>query len=134
LNLSFIIKAFGSVFKYLKLAKLINNNIYRYINIIKVEKNIINMLTIDLFIYRDTLILLLVWLLLVTNGYTVLLSYSVMLKSPVRNLRGQKSNHVKGWCGSGRVRSLGDFDGLDAPESRFLKPQINRVDNRSRTN
>jgi hypothetical protein len=38
----------------------------------------------------------------------------------------KKSNHVKGWCGSGWVRSLGDFDGLDAPESRFLKPQVNR--------
>jgi hypothetical protein len=42
----------------------------------------------------------------------------------------KKSNHVKGWCGSGRVRSLGDFDGLDAPESRFLKPQVNPNANR----
>jgi hypothetical protein len=38
----------------------------------------------------------------------------------------KKSNRVKGWCGSGRVRSPGDFDGLDAPQSRFLKPQVNR--------
>jgi hypothetical protein len=38
----------------------------------------------------------------------------------------KKSNHVKGWCGSGRVRSPSDFDGLDAPKSRFLKPQVNR--------
>ena len=28
--------------------------------------------------------------------------------------RYQKSNHVKGWCGLGWVRSPGDFDGLDA--------------------
>jgi hypothetical protein len=35
----------------------------------------------------------------------------------------KKSNHAKGWCGSGRVRSSGDFDGLDAHESQFLKPQ-----------
>jgi hypothetical protein len=46
----------------------------------------------------------------------------------------KKSNHVKGWCGSGQVRSSGDFDSLDAPESRFLKPQVNRVANRFRTN
>jgi hypothetical protein len=26
-----------------------------------------------------------------------------MLKSPVRNLQGQKSSHVKSWCGSGQV-------------------------------
>jgi hypothetical protein len=32
----------------------------------------------------------------------------------------KKSSHVKGWCGSGRVRSPGDFDSLDAPETRFL--------------
>jgi hypothetical protein len=43
-----------------------------------------------------------------------------MLKSPVRNPRRKKSIHVKGWCGSGRVRSPGDFDGLDAHDSRFL--------------
>jgi hypothetical protein len=49
----------------------------------------------------------------------------MMLKSLVQNLRGQKSNHVKGWCGSGPVRSPGDFDGLDALELRFLKPQVN---------
>jgi hypothetical protein len=36
----------------------------------------------------------------------------------------KKHNHVKGWCGSGRVRSLGDFDGLDAPESRFLSHRL----------
>ena len=35
----------------------------------------------------------------------------------------KKSNHVKGWCGSGRVRSPGDFDSLDAFESWFLKPR-----------
>ena len=29
--------------------------------------------------------------------------------------RFQKSNHVKGWCGPSRVRSPGDFDGLDTP-------------------
>jgi hypothetical protein len=46
----------------------------------------------------------------------------------------KKSNHVKGWCGLGRVRSPGDFDGLDAPQSWFFKPQVNRVANRSRTN
>jgi len=33
----------------------------------------------------------------------------------------KKSIYVNGWCGSGQVQSLGDFDGLDAPESRFLK-------------
>jgi hypothetical protein len=32
----------------------------------------------------------------------------------------KKSSHVKGWCGSGQVRSTGDFDGLDAPESWFI--------------
>jgi len=39
-------------------------------------------------------------------------------------LCGKKSIHVKGWCGLGQVRSSGDFDGLDAPGSRFLKPQV----------
>jgi hypothetical protein len=36
----------------------------------------------------------------------------------------KKSSHVKGWCGSGQVRSPGDFDGLDAPESRFLSHRL----------
>jgi hypothetical protein len=34
----------------------------------------------------------------------------------------KKTIHVKGWCGSIRVRSPSDFDGLDAPKSRFLNP------------
>ena len=32
------------------------------------------------------------------------------------------------------VKLLRDFDSLDASESRFLKPQVNRVANRSCTN
>jgi hypothetical protein len=36
----------------------------------------------------------------------------------------KKSIHVKGWCGSGRVRSPGDFDGLDALESWFLSHRL----------
>jgi hypothetical protein len=47
-----------------------------------------------------------------------------MLKLSVQNLWGQKSSHVKGWCSSGRVRSPGDFDGLNAPESRFLNHRL----------
>jgi hypothetical protein len=43
--------------------------------------------------------------------------HSVMLKAPVRNPRGQKYIHVKGWHGSGWVRSPSDFDGLVSPES-----------------
>lgn len=42
-------------------------------------------------------------------------------------LCGQKSNHVKGWCGPDRVRSPGDFDKLYAPGSRFLKPKVKPV-------
>ena len=34
----------------------------------------------------------------------------------------KKSIHAKGWCGLGHVLSFGDFDGLDAAESRFLRP------------
>ena len=48
-----------------------------------------------------------------------------MLSHWFETCRDKKSNHVKGWCGSGRVRSMGDFDGLDAPESRFLKTKVN---------
>jgi hypothetical protein len=48
-----------------------------------------------------------------------------MLKSRFETCGDKKSNHVNGWCGSGQVRSPGDFDDLDAPESRFLKPQVN---------
>ena len=49
-----------------------------------------------------------------------------MLKSHwFETCREKTSNHVKGWCGSRRVRSSGDFDGLDAPELWFLKPQVN---------
>jgi hypothetical protein len=60
-----------------------------------------------------------------------------MLKSLVRNLRGKKSSHVKGWCGLGRVRSLGDFDGLDALElwflSHMLVPQVtNKLANKKK--
>lgn len=33
-----------------------------------------------------------------------------------------KPNHAKGWCGQGRVRSLCDFDNLDAHGSQFLRP------------
>lgn len=39
-------------------------------------------------------------------------------------LRGKKSSHVMGWCGLGRVGSLGDFYGLDVPGSQFIKPQV----------
>lgn len=42
------------------------------------------------------------------------LSWKVAGSNPIGY---QKSNHAKGWCGPGRVRSLGDFDGLDAPGS-----------------
>jgi hypothetical protein len=46
------------------------------------------------------------------------------VKLSVQNLWGhKKSIHVKGWCGSGQVRSPGDFDGLNVHESWFLKPQ-----------
>jgi hypothetical protein len=56
------------------------------------------------------------------------------LKSP-----DKKSNHVKGWCGSGRVRSPGDFDSLDAPESQFLShmlvPQVtDKLANKKKNN
>lgn len=37
-------------------------------------------------------------------------------------LCGQKCSHVKGWCGW--VQSQGDFDGLDAHGSHFLKPWV----------
>jgi hypothetical protein len=47
-----------------------------------------------------------------------------MLKSLVRTCGDKKSSHVKGWCGSGRVRSPSDFDGLDAPESWFLSHRL----------
>jgi hypothetical protein len=33
-------------------------------------------------------------------------------------------NHVKGWCGLGRVQSPGDFDGLDSLESWFLSHRL----------
>jgi hypothetical protein len=46
-----------------------------------------------------------------------------MLSHRFETYGDKKSSHVKGWCGSGRMQSLGNFDGLDAPESRFLKPQ-----------
>jgi len=42
-------------------------------------------------------------------------------------LRRKKSKHAKGWCGSGWVKSLGDFDGLDVPISRLLKPHVSHV-------
>ena len=35
-----------------------------------------------------------------------------------------KSNHAKGWCGPGWVRSSGDFDSLDSPGSWFLIPKV----------
>lgn len=40
------------------------------------------------------------------------------------NLHGKKSSHAKGWCGPSRVRTSGDFDGLNAPRSQLLKPQV----------
>ena len=42
------------------------------------------------------------------------LSWKVVDSNPVGYL---KYNHVKGWCGPGRVRSSSDFDSLDAPGS-----------------
>jgi hypothetical protein len=53
-----------------------------------------------------------------------------MLSHRFETCRDKKSSHVKGWCGSGRVRSPGDFDGLDALESRFLKPQASPAGHR----
>ena len=38
-----------------------------------------------------------------------------------------KSNHAKGWCGPGWVRSSGDFDGLDALGLCFLKPKVHPI-------
>jgi hypothetical protein len=54
------------------------------------------------------------------------------MKSLVRNLWGHlKSSHVKGWYSPGWVRSLGDFDGLDAPGSWHLShmpiPQVGDI-------
>jgi hypothetical protein len=46
-----------------------------------------------------------------------------MLSHPFETHGDKKSNHVKDWCGSGRVQSLGDFDSFDALELQFLKPQ-----------
>jgi hypothetical protein len=42
----------------------------------------------------------------------------------VKIIGDKKFSHVKGWCGSGEVQSLGDFDGLDAPESWFLNHRL----------
>jgi hypothetical protein len=47
-----------------------------------------------------------------------------MLSHRFKTYGDKKSSHVKGWCGSGQVRSPGDFDGLDAPESRFLSHRL----------
>jgi hypothetical protein len=55
---------------------------------------------------------------------SVLLRHSVMLSHRFETCGDKKSNHVKGWCGSGQVRSPGDFDSLDAPESRFLSHRL----------
>jgi len=53
-----------------------------------------------------------------------------VLKSHRFKTRGdKKSNHVKDWCGLGRVRSLGDFDGLDAPWPQFIRPQVSPTGN-----
>jgi hypothetical protein len=50
-----------------------------------------------------------------------------MLSHRFETYGDKKSIHVKGWCGSGWVRSLGDFDGLDALESWFLKPHASPI-------
>jgi hypothetical protein len=42
----------------------------------------------------------------------------------------KNSNHVKGWCGSGRMQSLSDFDGLYAPKSWFLKTRASPIGHR----
>jgi hypothetical protein len=47
-----------------------------------------------------------------------------MLSHRFETCGDKKSSHVKGWCVSRRVRSLGDFDFLDAPESRFLSHRL----------
>jgi hypothetical protein len=60
----------------------------------------------------------------------VLLSHFVLKSHRFETCGDKKSNHVKGWYGSGRVRSPGDFDGLDALESWFLKQQVNLDANR----
>ena len=36
----------------------------------------------------------------------------------------KQSIHVKGWCGSGQVRSPGDFEGLYAIESWFISHML----------
>jgi hypothetical protein len=53
-----------------------------------------------------------------------------MLSHRFKTCGDKKSIHVKGWCGSGQVRSPGDFDNLDAPESWFLKPQASPTGHR----
>lgn len=35
---------------------------------------------------------------------------------------GQKSNHANDWCDPARIRSLDDFDNLNAPGLWLLKP------------
>lgn len=55
-------------------------------------------------------------------GCTIKVLYDVKVTNS--KLYGQNSSEIKGWCGLGRVQSLGDFDGLDAPRSQFLKPEI----------
>jgi hypothetical protein len=47
-----------------------------------------------------------------------------MLSHRFETCGDKKSIHVKGWCGSGQVRSLGDFDGLDALELWFLNHRL----------
>jgi hypothetical protein len=42
-----------------------------------------------------------------------------MLSHPFETCEDKKSIYVKGWCGLGRVRSLGDFDDLDALNRGF---------------
>ena len=54
--------------------------------------------------------------------------YAWKSKFEPHNLVGRrhlKSILVDGWCGLGWVRSLGDFDGLDAHGFQFLKPGAN---------
>jgi hypothetical protein len=47
-----------------------------------------------------------------------------MLSHRFETCGDKKSGHVKGWCGSSRVRSLSDFDGLDPPKSWFLNHRL----------
>jgi len=48
-------------------------------------------------------------------------------KGHCSKLHGKKFGHAKGWCGSSRVQSLDDFDGLDALGSWLIKPQVSHA-------